>query len=102
MGNHLIDPTSAEFHGKKFTRTWIYGAYDGHVTFVEEMLTRECMLSRPAACFPIKSPPAVNVRGYYTTQSCTRYHAQANKYTVSMEGFTPRAASAAEPIPVER
>ena len=38
MGNHLIDPTSAEFHGKKFTRTWIYGAYDGHVTFVEEML----------------------------------------------------------------
>ena len=24
MGNHLIDPTSAEFNGKKFTRTWIY------------------------------------------------------------------------------
>ena len=78
MGNHLIDPTSAEFNGKKFTRTWIYGVYDGRVTFFEEMLTREYMLSRPAACFPIKSPPAVNVKGYYPTQSCTRYHSQAN------------------------
>ena len=102
MGNHLIDPTSAEFNGKKFTRTWIYGVYDGRVTFFEEMLTREYLLSRPAACFPIKSPPAVNIRGYYPTQSCTRYHSEANDYTVSMEGFTLREASAAEAIRVER
>jgi hypothetical protein len=66
------------------------------------MLTREYMLSQPAACFPIKSPPAVNLRGYYPTQSCTRYHSQANEYTVSMEGFTLREASAPEAIPVER
>jgi hypothetical protein len=102
MGNHLIDPTSPEFHGKKFTRTWVYGVYDGRVTFFEEMLTREYMLSQPSACFPIKSPPAVNVRGYYPTQSCTRYHSQTNEYTVSMEGFTLREASAAEAIRVER
>jgi hypothetical protein len=102
MGNHLIDPTSAEFHGKKFTRTWVYGVYDGRVTFFEEMLTREYMLSQPATCFPIKSPPAVNVRGYYPTQSCTRYHSQTNEYTVSMEGFTLREASAPEAIRVER
>ena len=59
-------------------------------------MTREYLLSRPAACFPIKSPPAVNVRGYYPTQSCIRYHSQANEYTVSMEGFTLREASAPE------
>ncbi|MGH9259964.1 MAG: hypothetical protein ACRD08_08725, partial [Acidimicrobiales bacterium] len=41
MGNHLIDPTSAEFNGKPFTRTWIYGSYDGRVTFYEEMVTLE-------------------------------------------------------------
>ncbi|HEY6364733.1 MAG TPA: hypothetical protein VI585_08075 [Candidatus Binatia bacterium] len=102
MGNHLIDPTSPEFHGKKFTRTWIYGVYDGRLTFFEEMLTLEYMLSRPATCFPIKSPPAVNVRGYYPTQSCIRYLPQANEYTVSMEGFTLREASAPEAIRVER
>ena len=62
------------------------------------MLTREYLLSRPAACFPIKSPPAVNVRGYINpTQSCTQAdHSEAKEYTVSMEGFTLLEASAAE------
>ena len=41
-------------------------------------------------------------RNYYPTQSCIRYHSQANEYTVSMEGFTLREASAAEAIRVER
>ena len=102
MGNHLIDQTGPEFNGKKFTRTWIYGVYDGRVTFYEEMVTRDYLLSRPNACFPLKSPAAVGVRGYYPTQSCIRYLAQANEYTVSMEGFALREASAPEPIPVGR
>ena len=97
MGNHLIDPTSPEFNKKKFTRTWIYGVYDGRITFYEEMLTREYLLSQPATCFPLKSPPAVGVRGYYPTQSCIRYHSQANEYTISMEGFALREASAPQP-----
>jgi hypothetical protein len=102
MGNHLIDQTSPEFNGKKFTRTWIYGVYDGRVTFYEEMVTRDYLLSKPTACFPIKSAAAVGVKGYYPTQSCIRYNAQADEYTVSMEGFALREASAPEPIRVER
>ena len=101
MGNHLIDQTSPEFNGKKFTRTWIYGVYDGRLTFYEEMLTRDYLLSRPAACFPIKPAPAVGVKGYYPSQSCIRYNSQAREYTVSMEGFTLREATAPEPIRVE-
>ena len=97
MGNHLIDPTSPEFKGKKFTRTWIYGVYDGRITFYEEMVARDYLLSRPAACFPIKLPLAVGVRGYYPTQSCIRHLPQANEITVSLEGFTLREASAAAP-----
>jgi len=102
MGNHLIDQTSPEFNGKKFTRTWIYGVYDGRVTFYEEMVTRDYLLSRPTACFPIKSAAAVGVRGYYPTQSCIRYNSQANEYTISIEGFTLREANAPERIRVER
>lgn len=93
MGNHLIDPTSPEFHKKRFTRTFIFGTYDGRLTFYEEMLTREYLLTRPDACFAIKSPPAVGVRGYYPTQSCIRFLAQSNEYTVSLEGFALREAS---------
>jgi hypothetical protein len=101
MGNHLIDQTSPEFNGKKFTRTWIYGVYDGRATFYEEMLTRDYLLSQPTACFPIKPVAAVGVKGYYPAQSCIRYNSQAKEYTVSMEGFTLREASAAEPVRVE-
>ena len=98
MGNHLIDPTSPEFNKTKFTRTWIYGVYDGRVTFYEEMVTRDYLLSRPSACFPLKSPAAVNLKGYYPTQSCIRYQSQTNEHTVSMEGFALREASAPEPV----
>ncbi len=102
MGNHLVDLTSPEFKGKKFTQTWIYGVYDGRVTFYEEMLTLEYMLSRPAACFALKSPPAVGIRGYYPTQHCIRYLPRSNEYTVSMENFVLRKASAPEAPRVER
>jgi len=94
MGNHLIDPSSPEFHKTKFTRTFIFGTYDGRLTFYEEMLTRDYMQSAPNKCFPIKSPPAVAVKGYYPTQSCIRFLPQSREYTVSLEGFTLREAGA--------
>jgi hypothetical protein len=97
MGNHLIDLTGPEFNKQKFTRSWIYGVYDGRVTFYEEMLSREFLLSHPDTCFPLKSPPAVAISGYYPTQSCTRYLPQADEYTVSMEGFVLREATGPAP-----
>ena len=102
MGNHLIDPSSPEFHKKRFTRTFIFGVYDGRLTFYEEMLTREYMLSRPDACFPIKSPPAVGVTGYYPTQSCIRFLPESSEYTVSLEGFALREPSAPKAATAKR
>jgi hypothetical protein len=93
MGNHLVDLGGREFQGEPFTRTWIYGVYGGRVTFYEEMVTLAYLLSRPDACEPIKSPPAVAVGGYYPTQRCVRYEAGADAYVVSMEGFVYREAS---------
>jgi len=93
MGNHLIDLTGPEFNGQRFTRTWIFGTYDGRVTFYEEMVAVDYMLGRPDACFDIKSPPAVALSGYYPTRSCIRYDAAAAEYQVAMEGFVYREAS---------
>jgi hypothetical protein len=93
MGNHLIDLSGREFQGEPFTRSWIYGAYGGRVTFYEEMVSLTYLLSRPDACAPIKSPPAVGASGYYPTQRCVRYDAGANAYVVSMEWFVYREAS---------
>jgi hypothetical protein len=100
MGNHLIDLTSPEFHGEPFTRTWIYGIYDGRITYYEEMVTRAFLLSRPSECFTIKSPPAVAIEGFYPTASCLRFDPEVDEYTVSMERFVLREASPPGPIPV--
>lgn len=93
MGNHLIDLTGAEFHGEPFTRTWIFGAYDGRVTFYEEMVTLEHLLGRPDECREIKSPPAVERAGYYPTRSCLRYDAATGELTASLEAFAYREAA---------
>lgn len=100
MGNHLLDVKAPELHGAPFTRTWIYGAYDGRITFYEEMVTVDYLKSRPDTCHAIKQPAAVAVDGFYPTQSCLRYNATDEAYTVSMESFVYRdatAAAAAEP-----
>ncbi len=98
MGNHLVDLTSPELHGEVFTRTWIYGAYNGSVTFYEEMVTRAFILSQPRACFAIKTPQAVQHSGYYPTESCVRHDEDSDEHTVSMERFVFREASDPQPI----
>lgn len=90
MGNHLIDLTGPEFQKQPFTRSWIYGVYDGAVTFYEEMVAHPYLLSRPDACVAIKSPPAVGRTGYYPTVSCIRHDARTGEYSVSMERFVLR------------
>lgn len=98
MGNHLIDLTGPEFNNQPFTRSWIYGVYDGKVIFYEEMVTRDHILSKPNRCEPIKAPKAFATRGYYPTVSCIRHDAANDIYTVSMEQSVLREASAPEPM----
>ena len=101
MGNHLVDLTSHEFHGRPFDHTFIYGIYDGRVTFYETMLTLKFLNSRPIKCAPIKAVPAVAVTGYYPTKTCYRYAKDKDEYTVSLEDFQLRSASPpAKTLPV--
>ncbi|MCZ6838612.1 MAG: hypothetical protein O7G13_04990 [Alphaproteobacteria bacterium] len=60
MGNHLINKMAPELapKGPKFTHTFIFGAYDGDVTFYEPMITRVFLAGKPDICVPIKQPQA--------------------------------------------
>jgi len=102
MGNHLIDVTGPEFKQHPFTRSWIFGVYDGKVIFYEEMVTLSHLLAKPNACVPIKSPEAVAVKGFYPTVSCIRHDSGTGDYTVSMENFILREASAPGQIPATK
>jgi hypothetical protein len=97
MGNHLVDLTGPEFQKQPFTRSWIFGAYAGRITFYEEMVAHKTLLSTTESCSPIKQPRGVATAGYYPTVSCLRHDPATGQTTVSMERFTFRAASAPEP-----
>ncbi|MQY11685.1 hypothetical protein SRB5_18040 [Streptomyces sp. RB5] len=98
MGNHLIDDTAPEFHGVPFTHTWIYGAYDGEVSFYEAMITTkwfEDLRTGAVAdrCVPFRQPRAWRIAGWYPTTYCMEYRENRNDYVVSMNDWVYRTAS---------
>jgi hypothetical protein len=95
MGNHLINSKAPELAkgGPKFTHTFIFGAYDGHIIFLEPMITRAYLASNPDMCAPIKQPSAWEVAGFYPTKYCVRHLERGDRYTVSLEGFVERPAN---------
>lgn len=98
MGNHLADLTAPEHHGEPFTHTFIYGVWDGEVTFYEPMVTHEwyTRLVEGAIedeCFAIKQPEAWQEAGWYPTEYCTRYRENRRELTTSLEAFEYREAT---------
>ena len=85
MGNHLVDVTSPEFTPAGFTRTFVYGSYNGQITYLEPMITLAFLESQPGECLPVKQPQAFKVAGYYPTRYCIRY--DSGTYTISLEGL---------------
>lgn len=90
MGAHWIDPVSHEFHGQAFTRSLLYGSYDGQIIFVEPMITRAYLLTKPQVSEPLKLPAKYSKPGYYPTRYSVRYDQVKKEYTVALEGMTLR------------
>ena len=87
MGNHLLDSKSPEIKDSlPFTRTFIYGAYEGELIFWEPMITLEFLRKTPEACFGISQPQGFRQAGYYPTQYCVRQNEKGER-TVSLERF---------------
>ncbi len=95
MGNHLVDAKDPELLDPSlgFTRTFIYGAYGGRLVFLEPMVSRAFLLSRPDACAPVKAPRAWAQAGYYPTRYCVRHDAASMTYRITLEGLTQRQAT---------
>jgi len=90
MGAHWIDPTSPEFNNQSFTKTFIYGFYDGKMVFVEPMVTKAFIETKPNTTDIIKVPAKYPEKGYYPTRYRVTYDENAKEYTVSIEGMTLR------------
>lgn len=92
MGNHLADTSEAPFGGKPFTQAFVYGQYDGHLTYFESVVATDWARTAPSECKPIKAPPAMEQTGLYPRQYCTRYRADRKDWVFTLEDFELRTA----------
>lgn len=89
MGVHAIDVTAPEFHGKPFAATFIYGYYQRRMVFLEPMVTRKFLLTRPDFTSPVPAPAAYSLPGHYPSRYGVRYDAAKKAYFLELGGLKP-------------
>jgi hypothetical protein len=87
MGVHLVDMDSPEFNGQPFSYTWIYGAFDGKLSFLEPMISRDFLEKRVNVRASIATPAAMPEAGWYPTAYSIRHDDRLDAYVVSLESF---------------
>ncbi len=91
MGTHWTDPSSPEFNGQPFTRTFIYGSWDGTFTFFEPMFTTAFFAGKPAvATVSLKLPSRYAQPGSYPTSYKVGFDASTKEYVIALTGLVPR------------
>ena len=92
MGRHWVDPSSPEYApGGAFSHTFIYGSYDGHVTFIEPMFTKALLVPTVSVDQVIKQPALYEVAGkYFPGRYTIRYDATTREYLIAMKEMTLR------------
>ncbi|MCC6412529.1 MAG: hypothetical protein IT270_12770 [Saprospiraceae bacterium] len=90
MGNHWIDVFSGELNGETFTETFLYGTYDGKVSFIEPMITK-AYIDEKSGTFEkeIKQPTVYELTGkYYPTKFGVKK--EGEDYRFYLSGFVKR------------
>jgi len=90
MGVHAAASNGSEFQGAPFASTFIYGFYDGGMIFLEPMMTRALLLSRPDTTMSIATPARYPKPGAYPTSYGYKYDASARERRIELRGFVQR------------
>lgn len=88
VGTHWGDTLAAEFHGKPFTATFVYGFQDGKMVFLEPMIASSFLGTEPSFSGAIEQPAAFEREGYYPTHYTVEYNRKDSTVTVALEGLT--------------
>jgi hypothetical protein len=91
MGKHYIAHSVPEFNGGKFTATPIYGYYNGHLVFVESMVTVEHLNAKRTVRGTLAQPSRFEKPGAYPGQWSVGYDAMAHRYEVGFGQLAPHA-----------
>ena len=91
MGTHWIVVTSGELNGQPFNQTFIYGTYNGRVTFYEPMITKAFIDANPNFSRTIPVPQKFQETGYYPTKM--KLQKVGGSVQVTLEDFVYRTQS---------
>jgi hypothetical protein len=89
MGVHWTDPTGHEYKTHDFDEAFIFGSYNGKVTFVEPMLTKAFIESKQTVSKPVPQP-TLFVAGYFPKEYKVSYNSGADEYTISLTKLTKK------------
>ncbi len=91
MGAHWIDVTAPELNGQPFTETFIFGSFDGKMTFYEPMITKAFIDSEHNFEKAIPTVTAHRFPGkYYPTKFGFRHDDGAKAHHIYLSGFVKR------------
>ncbi len=91
MGKHWVDTKAPEYNGGTFTKTFIYGTYDGAVTFYEPMITYDYISGGTESSTAFDQPKYFAPdQKYYPTKYETTRDVKNHTHTVSLSDFVWR------------
>jgi hypothetical protein len=90
MGAHWVDPASPELSGELFTRTFLYGSWDGEMIFAEPMVTKAFLETKPDFRAPIATPARYAAAGHYPTEYRVYWNEGTKEYRVALVGLVER------------
>ena len=91
MGKHWSDRNAPELNGMPFSKTFIYGSYDGKVIFYEPMITRQLLLSGNSSVTPFGTPQHFSPNNTWYPSEYRIYHDEKSGETmVSLGAFSWR------------
>lgn len=87
MGWHWIDTLAPEFNGGAFSKTFLYGYYNGKINFLEPMVTLDFLQSKVHEVLPIRQPAHFSQAGYYPKNYEIGFNAKKEFHYVRLINF---------------
>lgn len=87
MGVHWLDGSSPELdpvNPATFTKTFIWGSYDGEFVFLEPMITHDYLLTRPSEEIDLPQPAFFKRDGWYPMKYEISYSKTGNEYNIAL------------------
>ncbi|HEY6899654.1 MAG TPA: hypothetical protein VI233_03390 [Puia sp.] len=91
MGTHWVDINAPELNGQPFTQTYLYGSYDGKLTFYEPMITKAFLDANTSFERPFPQPAKFRSSGYFPT--IMQVKKENGTINIILTGFIYRQAS---------